>query len=769
MKKQYQDATSLPLHQLFIVTVALTILSAFILAFLYSKTAHAPCLDPSFLIPRARVGLMPKPQEQFVFLILAFIVPIVSFLMALLVFKQRLRVPARPYRAYDKITIGIFIFVTVVLLYFPLVGYEFSVKFLVGAKSSSWYSVLKLYMTLLIATGWYLWRFSCNHYSWRPKNRRSATCLRDPAILLHTQYDCTETVRSGSREQVAGRRSLDGQQTLRIRRYSMIVGWVILSSLVMLQIAAWRISGELGITQEGRWGSHADAVLYAVSQVLAGKTLLVDLPSQYGLYPELLKPLFKLTGFSILNFTLFCALLQMLSLASIYSVVSRSVRDPVIRIAFAIALIMVTFETVLWLIKLNDPYYQYWPIRFFWPAMAILSVYRYSNRPTPWRALQVSITGAVGTLWNMDSGVMIMVAFAGVLIAKWVVLWMVDRMAYKPQRRALLNAMLVHIATFIIISSAMLSYLYLKGGGPFHWEWLFGYQKVFYGLGFMMMPMPLSPYPWMSILGIYLLALLVAARSWAFNPQAKQAALLTFVSLLGLGLFIYYEGRSHPWNLITVCWPAILLTALLADRVLRAVRTGLLSRKHLMLPIVALSVLLFCSIPMVFSVPKLVKQVKTAFVSRNTPADELVQDELRFIRVQTKPGDECVILSRRQGLYYAATGMASPVSGPGYIETILQRDRDDFLNNLIKRHPRCVFVGVAHPLQIAEYWYSIVSKLVNGFNVKLHQHVDLQAWIEAGKGSSSAMDLGVEPLNLLQGYEVVAHSARGSMLYLKLK
>ena len=43
---------------------------------------------------------------------------------------------------------------------------------------------------------------------------RPATCSRDPEILLNTQHDCTETDRSGSREQVAGRRDLNCQHAL---------------------------------------------------------------------------------------------------------------------------------------------------------------------------------------------------------------------------------------------------------------------------------------------------------------------------------------------------------------------------------------------------------------------------------------------------------------------------------------------------------------------------------------------------------------------------
>ena len=43
---------------------------------------------------------------------------------------------------------------------------------------------------------------------------RPAACPRDPEILLHAQAYCTELDRTGSREQVAGRRDLNCQQAL---------------------------------------------------------------------------------------------------------------------------------------------------------------------------------------------------------------------------------------------------------------------------------------------------------------------------------------------------------------------------------------------------------------------------------------------------------------------------------------------------------------------------------------------------------------------------
>lgn len=668
---------SIRLYLLFLFIVAATILSAFILALLYKQFAPVSLLDPSLIISRYQPGLMPKPRERFVFLILAFTVPFISFSVAYAFFRGACQqfIPT-------KTNLNFLILGTAAVLFLPFVRFDFSQELIhTGVRLPTEHPILTLTMTFIFASGWYFWQW------------------------------------------------LHNVNSLRINHKATVFIWVTFSLAIVLQISAWRIFSERSITQYSIWHVSADAVFYAISQVMGGKTLLVDLPSQYGLYPELIAPIFKLTGFSILKFTVFCAILQVISLFAVYWVVSRVVRDNAIKLAFSIALVMVTFGTVVLLINIGDQYFQYWPIRFFWPAMAVLFFYRYSIKTTAWRAFQVSLIGAVGSVWNMDSGVMIVISFAGVLIAKWFALrWSGNCQSNVMIRRHIVHGLFIHIATFVILVCLMFGYLYLKGDGPINWNWLFEYQKIFYGLGFGMLPMPLYPYPWMSILGIYLIALLVAVQSWVTKPQDKNSDLLAFISLLGFGLFLYYEGRSHPLNLITVCWPALMLIAIVADRVLRAVRTNIMSWQHILFPILALSVLLFCCIPFVSFINQLMNKAIVQLEARKESEDELVSDELAFIRKHSKPGDECLILSLRQGIYYAATGLRSPIAGPGYVETILQRDRDAFLNKLIHQRFKCIFVGT---------------------------------------GESSALNLSINPMTVLHDYKTVAHNSHQSMLYLQ--
>ncbi len=508
------------------------------------------------------------------------------------------------------------------------------------------------------------------------------------------------------------------------------VNWFIFLLLIALQIGSWRLFSEASITRGAVWFDSFDAVIYSISQVAAGKTLLADLPSQYGFFALFMQPVFKVVGLSIFTFTALCAFLQICSLASVYAVVQRIVRDKALLAVYTLSLVTVTFGTVLWFIGLDDPGFQYWPIRFFWPAFSVFVCYRYAYRPKLLTSFWVSLTGAIGSIWNAETGLVIVVAFAGVLTAKWVVLYTFGLSDTRTEQRNLLHALGLHVATFAVCVLLTLSWLAINANEPLHFEWLYIYQKTFYGLGFGMLPMPTHLFPWMSILGIYLMSLIVAVQLWAFNPRSKTAALLLYLALLGLGLFVYYQGRSHPLNLISVCWPALTLLVILSDRVVRAVKASLLSKAHLAYPIAGLSVLLISSAVLVIGVPRMLTEGVEAFASRNKSDDTLVSSELEFIRQHSTAGDACAILSLRQGSYYAATGLASPISGPGYVEMLLQSDLDSFLDQLRHRPMNCIFVGL---------------------------------------GKDSALKLGVDVIKILPGYAVSARNTTGSMLLLRPK
>jgi hypothetical protein len=71
---------------------------------------------------------------------------------------------------------------------------------------------------------------------------------------------------------------------------------------------------------------ETNAVFYSMTQVLAGKFLLVNINSQYGLYAWFLLPLFKVIGLTTFKFSLVMGVLNAISFLFIYLGIKRVIK-----------------------------------------------------------------------------------------------------------------------------------------------------------------------------------------------------------------------------------------------------------------------------------------------------------------------------------------------------------------------------------------------------------------------------------------------------------
>ena len=117
----------------------------------------------------------------------------------------------------------------------------------------------------------------------------------------------------------------------------------------------------------------------------------------------------------------------------------------------------------------------------------------------------------------------------------------------------------------VVLLAAAVGALSLKAQAPLHWAWLTGFQATFYGLGFMMLPLPPWPDAWYCVAAGYVIALLLGLIQLRQGHALGRVLPLLYLSLLGAGLFTYYQGRSHFFNLVSVSWPLIPLLAKTAN------------------------------------------------------------------------------------------------------------------------------------------------------------------------------------------------------------
>ncbi|MBA3536585.1 MAG: hypothetical protein H0T84_08245 [Tatlockia sp.] len=654
-----KQQTYLRSQALFLLILCLTILAAQGLLVLLQILPQSPAPDISVLLDTTIVFL--KPIERTIFLTLGLAIPLCAFFLT----KNR---QLFHKIAYPKLTSLALPLVIALLFFWPLVNSPFLA--LISPIGSTYVLLLNCFV---IATLWCLW-------------------------TVHSKF------------------SIDRPELIRL------FVWILVISAMLLLLFAWRIAGLNGATSEGSWSAHIDAVVYPTSQVIAGKTLLVDLPSQYGLFPEMIAPLMRAMKGTILHFSLFFAALQVVSLLGLFFVLSKLVKSSSLLLLGCISLLLVTFLTFLYFQGINDRYYQYFPIRFFWPALSIVMFYFFTLDKNLWRSCLVSATGALGTLWVMDTGLFITLSFAAYLTAKFLTAGsqhenslMKDEGNYSDSK-FYFKAFCLHLACTLLLIAVFLLALWIKAQHPLHLSWLFRYQKIFYGLGFAMLPLPKEVHPWMSILGIYLLGFIISLHSFFQKTKSIRADVIFYLSMLGLGLFIYYEGRAHVYNLVTVSWPALMIMIITADSTLNHIRNKMLTVREIWFPIVTVTFLLICNFYFMVNIPRMFNDAKQKFTTRKFADWPVPTSELAFIKHYSQSKQECLIFSRRQGIYYAETGLASPIKGPGMVETLLKSDLDNVLLPLFNGKIDCLFLGISDenylgvPLKVLKDKYNVIAE-----------------------------------------------------------
>ena len=434
---------------------------------------------------------------------------------------------------------------------------------------------------------------------------------------------------------------------------------------------------------------HFEATFYSISQVLGGKTILADLPAQYGLYAELLGPFIKLTGVTVLGFTVFLSLLFIVSIIALCIFCSFALRLIPLRITAVLTTFLFVGSTWRVLgasIAGIEEYYQLWPLRILFPAL-MLAIFAVIHR----RGLGLAhvtclaVVLGIGMIWNLDWGVP---SFGAV-----VAFFLVRLICGTTQARMADFLRLALTATIPVVVVALFAgYLMLKSGGQIHWgDWL-KYQAIFYSSGFGMLPLPLVPHAWMVVVATYVYALVHGIATQIRGRADFQSDAMLVLSVLGIGIFTYYQGRSHDTVLTMVMWPAILIAFMAADQTLRAARLGRLPRLVGWATMPALVFGVMASFTLLFGLPNLLNVATTTISSLKPDPATARGINVAFIRSQTHGDQSAVILDPGQSVLFIEAGLSSAVKGPGIIEMLLIEDRDRIVSDTLRNKVAHVFV-----------------------------------------------------------------------------
>ena len=414
---------------------------------------------------------------------------------------------------------------------------------------------------------------------------------------------------------------------------------------------------------------HFQAVFSSVAQTRGGHPPLVGYAAQYGLYAVVLDPLFRVLGLGVFRFSAAMGALTVLSDAAILYFLARTLRR---RWLAFLALIAAVFCRDFYapaalfrrgVLDRYDPYFQYAPLRLLFPALALAFSADEAARHGRRRRVEAAVL-ALGCFWNLDSG-------APALLG-WLAALSFERLRRRTRagRREALSLWFSAAAALLAWALALTLWIRTTSGAWPDWSLFVSFQRQFYLLGYYMIPMP-PFHTWNIVVLLYGAGLLAAwtdSRDGRWDGRSR-AALIS--SLIGLGIFSYYQGRSANTNLLLVATPAFCLISLGADRLLDA--AGRDAAPWVPRAGAALAVLVLAGFAArgIADVPLFARGIRERVFERPEAYPGFASDE-SFLRARVAPGEKAEFLSYLEPVYRLATRCRTP-AGPG-IEGLYRTD-----------------------------------------------------------------------------------------------
>lgn len=443
---------------------------------------------------------------------------------------------------------------------------------------------------------------------------------------------------------------------------------------------------------------HLNIIAYALSQATAGAARI----HQYGFYHYLLGPLSRWCGGGVFGISLVMGALYLAGAYWVFAALRRMAGG-----LWAAGWLVVFSLGANWAMlqeQLFDPYFAYYPIRFVWPALGLFLLVKTAGFGRIPAALWRGLAAGLAFWWNADSG--IAVVGAGLFLE------LLNRIG----RGARAGRPDIFLAALALVLAVGWCGFIGFGGVAAGWERMFGAGQAFYRHGFFMLPLPELPAPWGVVLLIYLGALvggiygIGVRRSGALFYQCA-----VYLGVLGLGLFLYYQGRSHLFNLVSVAWPAWALFFAAAGMTLRLRPRW----QEQWLPVLALTAILAGLAAGVGRFDHLRWGVERFYsgVTRYAALSPM-EENVRFMLEAVGSRRRANVFGYNQGIFLAETGLIAGVGDCGQEELVFWRNRPMLLQRLRESNdPLFISLGPGQPadfLRPVLPYYRLQGRSPNG-------------------------------------------------------
>ncbi len=486
------------------------------------------------------------------------------------------------------------------------------------------------------------------------------------------------------------------------------------ASIIIIDIMLYNVF-QLAAQEWGRF-METNALYYSVTQVYAGKSLLVNLNAQYGLYAWMLNPVFKIIGLSTYKFSMVMSVMNGSALLLVFLGMKRVIKNDILTIMGFLCLVFwqywqprLPFETTA------HYYYQYMPLRFFFPALAFFLVVCYHQGSGKIRNIVLPILAlcsSLSVLWNMDSGLFVYGAtFISLLLPALgaASIKAATQKAVKPA--AWMIGALVAVIILFLVATKMHS-----GSWP-DMNSFSKFQKIFYISGYFMLPMAFIHF-WNLPAIVYFICCIYCVYHLR-RSETNDNPVLAYLFILGCGLFTYFQGRSYDSSIDVVMYPAIIIITILCGKLATYINGKGKLKLH---ESVALFLIPFIFIAdgassMLYYTPSIQSFAESNAFDDHKQQEDALAVRMNFIKTNLPAKDTVLILAKDfESYYYASGDYYNPLNMAGSTEMFFRSELDSVVS-LIKRTNHPILYDASHPWQTEAIAVNVADSIAKALAV----------------------------------------------------
>lgn len=497
--------------------------------------------------------------------------------------------------------------------------------------------------------------------------------------------------------------------------------WIfnILFALLILVISAvvvFSVSSPAGIFD----ANLLDAVYFPQTQIAHGKTIIQQVPSLYGLFPLILKPVFDIIGLGVVKFTFVMSFLVLISYLFILLFLRISLKNKIIPLLGMLS-ILNYFHLPRIITSVNYKInFQHLPVRVIFPSLILFISAKYSIKPNKYLYIIGHLLATLAIFWNFDSGIVVFISWN--LFLLYLEIWKREDNKLINLLKSVCKRLLIGICSLLVgLSLLSLYYIYYSGSLP-GLSLFFQYSKLFYS-GFGMNRLPIFPHMWHLIILIYTLSLLISLVSLIKNKNNNKAPLYFILSILGFGLFIYFQGRALNTVLFDSSFVSILILALLLDDCLFNLQTIKKTDTYIIIYLcfttcILLFILLLPSINLATNIKYFFDNTFQSYKELYYPVNQQINKNINFIKQNTVAGERILILTipadANDANYYGETNTFCAFDFSSAVDFVFKYQYDRLLDFVSNTPHAKIFVNPDyHDERILEILNSKCKKFVS--------------------------------------------------------